>query len=66
MSTQQRKILLDFGRLSREALKENRYTYTDLEIKNACQNVDCTKYVTANFNSYKIHIYKKKKKKKTI
>lgn len=43
MTTQQRKILLDFGRLSLMAIKENRYLYTDAEIKSACQSLDIVK-----------------------
>jgi hypothetical protein len=45
MTTQQRKILLDFGRLSLQGIKANRYTHTDAEIKSACQNMDIVKYV---------------------
>ena len=43
MTTQQRKILLDFGRLALQGIKENRYLYTDAEIKSACQTLDIVK-----------------------
>lgn len=43
MSTQQRKILLDYGRLSLQGIKENRYSFSDVEIKSACQTVDIVK-----------------------
>ena len=43
MTTQQRKVLLDFGRLALQGIKENRYTYTDAEIKSACQTLDIVK-----------------------
>lgn len=43
MTTQQRKILLDFGRLALVAMKENRYLYTDAEIKSTCQSLDIVK-----------------------
>lgn len=43
MTTQQRKMLLDFGRLSLEGIKENRYVYTDAEIKSYCQSLDIVK-----------------------
>lgn len=48
LSTHQRKMLLDFGRLALQAIKEDRYFYTDAEIKNACQSLDILKY--AHFN----------------
>ncbi len=38
-------MLLDFGRLSLQAIKENRYTYTDVEIKSACQSLDIVRSV---------------------
>lgn len=44
MTTQQRKILLDFGRLTLQGIKENRYIYTDTEIKSACQTLDIVKW----------------------
>jgi len=44
MSSQQRKVLLDFGRLSLQKIKENRYVYTDAEIKSACQSLDIVKW----------------------
>lgn len=44
MTTQQRKVLLDFGRLALQGIKENRYLYTDAEIKNTCQTLDIVKY----------------------
>ena len=43
MTTQQRKMLLDFGRLALSGIKENRYLYTDAEIKSACQSLDIVK-----------------------
>ena len=43
MTTQQRKLLLDFGRLSLQCIKENRYFYTEAEIKSACQSLDIVK-----------------------
>ena len=43
MSTQQRKMLLDFGRLSLHKVKENRYLYTEAELKSACQSLDIIK-----------------------
>ena len=45
MTTQQRKVLLDFGRLALHGIKENRYLYTDVEIKSACQTLDIVKYL---------------------
>ncbi len=49
MSTQQRKVLLDFGRLCLQGIKENRYLYTDAEIKSSCQTLDITKYVLLSY-----------------
>lgn len=43
MTTPQRKVLLDFGRLALLGIKENRYMYTDAEIKNTCQSLDIVK-----------------------
>ena len=43
MTTQQRKVLLDFGRLSLQCIKENRYFYSDAEIKSSCQTLDILK-----------------------
>jgi len=33
-------VLLDFGRLSLQGIKENRYLYTDAETKSSCQTFD--------------------------
>lgn len=45
MSTRQSKVLLDFGRLSLQGIKENLYLYTDAEIKSSYQTLDIIKYV---------------------
>jgi hypothetical protein len=34
---------LDFGRLALQGIKENRYLYTDAEIKTASQTLDIVK-----------------------
>jgi len=45
MSTEQKKVLFDFGRISLQIIKENWYLYTNAEIKGSCQTLDITKYV---------------------
>lgn len=50
MTTQQRKVLLDFGRLSLQGIKENRYIYSDAEIKSACQTHEILKQVPPLFS----------------
>lgn len=43
LTTHQRKMLLDFGKLALQAIKEDRYFYTDAEIKGACQSLEILK-----------------------